>query len=261
MKAVFFDIDGTLIDYGVMSEVSEKTIEAINKLKSSGYKVIVATGRPLCFINDEIRRIEPDGYITCNGANVILDGKRISHKPIDKKELDDLRAFFEENNVSYLFESQDVAFTLDRNAIHAVEQWDAARLGVKSIKDYKDYNNEDLYKVSVYCADEVQYDKTYKHLSKNYNIVNFKIKTSFDLFRDDIDKCVGVDEVIKKLGIKKEDTIAFGDGRNDHLFLEHAGTGVAMGNASDELKKIADEVTKSVEEDGIYTYLKDKGLI
>ena len=60
---------------------------------------------------------------------------------------------------------------------------------------------------------------------------------------------------------KQEDTIAIGDGGNDVSMLGYAGIGIAMGNATDEVKAHADYVTTSVDEDGIYNALKHFNLI
>ena len=62
-------------------------------------------------------------------------------------------------------------------------------------------------------------------------------------------------------GLSKDEAIAFGDGRNDIEMLEAVGTGVAMGNAIDEVKARADVTCKSVEEDGVYHYCLEKKLI
>ena len=59
----------------------------------------------------------------------------------------------------------------------------------------------------------------------------------------------GIDQFIKRFGFKLEETMAFGDGGNDIGMLRHAGIGVAMGNANDEVKSHADYVTASVDED------------
>jgi Cof subfamily protein (haloacid dehalogenase superfamily) len=71
----------------------------------------------------------------------------------------------------------------------------------------------------------------------------------------------GIDEFIKHFGFKLEETMAFGDGGNDIGMLRHAGIGIAMGNANDEVKAAADYVTASVDEDGIYKALKHFGVI
>jgi hydroxymethylpyrimidine pyrophosphatase-like HAD family hydrolase len=63
------------------------------------------------------------------------------------------------------------------------------------------------------------------------------------------------------LHLSKEDVIAFGDGPNDFEMIEFAGTGVAMGNASDDLKELADYITDAVNEDGVYNGMRHFGLI
>ena len=71
----------------------------------------------------------------------------------------------------------------------------------------------------------------------------------------------GIDQFIKRFGFKLEETMAFGDGGNDIGMLRHAGIGIAMGNAKDDVKAAADYVTDSVDEDGIFKALKHFGVI
>ena len=71
----------------------------------------------------------------------------------------------------------------------------------------------------------------------------------------------GIDEFIKHFGFKLEETMAFGDGGNDIGMLRHAGIGIAMGNAKDDVKASADYVTDSVDEDGIFNAMKHFGII
>ena len=70
-----------------------------------------------------------------------------------------------------------------------------------------------------------------------------------------------VDKIIEYFGISLNETMAFGDGGNDISMLQHAGLGVAMGNAKEEVKQKADYVTTSVDEDGIANALKHFGII
>jgi Cof subfamily protein (haloacid dehalogenase superfamily) len=71
----------------------------------------------------------------------------------------------------------------------------------------------------------------------------------------------GIDQFIKHFGFKLEETMAFGDGGNDIGMLRHAGIGIAMGNAKDDVKAVADYVTDTVDEDGIYKAMKHFGII
>ena len=82
-----------------------------------------------------------------------------------------------------------------------------------------------------------------------------------DIIPDGSGKGNAIKKVVEHLGLSLDEAIAFGDGGNDADMLLAAGVGVAMGNAADSVKAVADEVCGSVDEDGIYYYLKEKGLI
>jgi hydroxymethylpyrimidine pyrophosphatase-like HAD family hydrolase len=71
-------------------------------------------------------------------------------------------------------------------------------------------------------------------------------------------KAVGLDRVSKSLGISRENIIAFGDEDNDLEMIDFAGVGVAMGNAIDPLKNIANEITLTNNDDGIAELLIDR---
>ena len=74
-------------------------------------------------------------------------------------------------------------------------------------------------------------------------------------------KQLGIDKFLEYYGLDLKDTMAFGDGGNDMQMLQHVSLAVAMGNAGDELKIIADFVTKDVDDEGIAYALKHYGLI
>lgn len=77
-----------------------------------------------------------------------------------------------------------------------------------------------------------------------------------EIMAQNIDKAKSLDCLVRELGIKQEEVIAFGDGYNDLTMIEYAGLGVAMANAVDGVKEKADVVTKSNDEDGIAYMLK-----
>ena len=76
-----------------------------------------------------------------------------------------------------------------------------------------------------------------------------------------IDKATGLKEICQYYGCDTSNTIAIGDGGNDIPMLIKAGIGVAMGNASDEVKSVADIVTDSVDDNGIYNILRNLRVI
>ena len=72
---------------------------------------------------------------------------------------------------------------------------------------------------------------------------------------------MAVEKVLEHYHIDRSEAVAFGDGNNDLEMLKAVGHGIAMGNGSDELKEIAEEVCGHVADDGIYHYCKEHGLI
>ena len=74
-------------------------------------------------------------------------------------------------------------------------------------------------------------------------------------------KAIGIDKIIEHYGFSLDETMAFGDGGNDMEMLKHVGIGVAMGNAGDEVKDVADYVTDSVDDDGVWNALVHFGVI
>lgn len=73
-------------------------------------------------------------------------------------------------------------------------------------------------------------------------------------------KAIGIEKLAQHLKIRREEIITIGDASNDKEMIEYAGFGVAMGNAEDEIKKLADFITKSNEEDGV-AYVIEKFII
>ena len=74
-------------------------------------------------------------------------------------------------------------------------------------------------------------------------------------------KDIGIDKIIEYYGIDLSETMAFGDGGNDIGMIKHAAIGVAMGNANDEVKTVADYITDDVDNDGVYKALKHFNLL
>ena len=98
-------------------------------------------------------------------------------------------------------------------------------------------------------------------LSKYFDVQRHQSDYSFDLTLKGVSKAVGIEKLVERLNRDINDTIAFGDGRNDIEMLETVKVGVAMGNAVPEAKAVADYVTDRIEENGIKTALEQFELI
>lgn len=114
IKAIFFDIDGTLVSFNT-HRIPQSTIDAVHAVRQQGIKVFVATGRPLPFINN-IAGLEYDGIMSANGASITLaDGTVITHKPVNKEDVKRIIKYQNENPIAIAYATNDDAFVTHYN--------------------------------------------------------------------------------------------------------------------------------------------------
>jgi hypothetical protein len=102
---------------------------------------------------------------------------------------------------------------------------------------------------------QAHYEEMYEPFKDRVNGM-FTSPFYFEFTAKEIDKAKALDTVLRPMGYVPEELMAFGDGQNDKSMLQYAGVGVAMGNAVQELKDAADEITVTCDEDGIAATLE-----
>lgn len=257
IKAVFFDIDGTLVSFDT-HKVPLSAKKALAQLRANGIKIFIATGRMLPMIT-VVDDIPFDGYITYNGAYCVNEKKEVIYSnPIPKDDLESLANYLETDPFSVTFMLKDemtVNFVSDR----VKEIADHINVAVPRIEDPHITIQRDVYQVCLYVdADKEQevLKTVFKHCASNrWSPVFADVNVSIN------NKQTGIDRILEHHYIDLSETMAFGDGGNDIPMLQHVAVGVAMGNASDEVKVSADYVTNSVDEDGIANALKHFKLL
>lgn len=258
IKAIFFDIDGTLLSFKT-HKVPQSTIDAIKQIKEKGIKVIIATGRLYTHIQN-LDEIEFDGYITVNGSYCVdTNGEVIGLRTIPKKELESLIAY--EKNVmpfAYAFMVHDGIF-VNRIDDAVKEIYGMLEIDLPVAKDLSTMVDEEVFQLNLF----VNKEKDNKIMQEA--LLSCQSSRWHPAFSDvnikGTNKSVGIDEFLQYYGIDRSETMAFGDGGNDLEMLEHVGTGIAMGNANDELKAIANYITTGVDDNGVANALRHFGLI
>lgn len=257
IKAIFFDIDGTIRSFKTKT-IPENTANTLRKLKEKGIKIFIATGRApfhTTFLND-LLDFKFDGYITINGQYCYLEsGEVLNDKILSKDDIKNVLPYFKENNIACDFALLDRAFL---NLKNERVQWLEDELGDPTrfvvVEDaYERALNEKVYQLNVFVSEEEEGD--FMQLMPNSKTARWTSHFT-DIIPKDGGKNKGIDAIINHFGIKLEETMAFGDGGNDIDMLKHAGIGIAMENAGDNVKEIADYITTSVDDDGITHALK-----
>lgn len=262
IKIVFSDVDGTLLD-GIRGfpRVSKKNLYAISALKEKGILFIVASGRSKFIINEEIEEAHPDGFILCNGANVICDSKVLLNDVLDAGLIDNTVEIIKKIGGTCLYENSFGLYSLKEdgwNLNDFVRKWNIPLLKVTYV-DSINFPVNKIIPVFKSDSDCKKFDMIVNH--KLLEVKKQKGMNAFDVNPKGINKGNGVREILKYYGISKDDACAFGDNINDMEMLENVGESVAMGNASSILKEKAKYTCEDALDDGFYRWLLKNRII
>ncbi|GLC90489.1 Cof-type HAD-IIB family hydrolase [Lysinibacillus piscis] len=267
IKAIVLDIDGTLLND--QKVISDKTKQALMTAQQKGIKVILASGRPTTGMHKLVKELEMDKYegliVSFNGAcvtdcrtNEILFNQTIAIEDA-KKVLEHIKQFkvkpmIDKDDYLYVNNVYDHILHLPTGDFNIIEY--EARGGnfkLCEIDDLAAFVDFPLHKILI--AGEPPYlQEVAEAMNEPFKDTlsgMFTAAVYFEFTDKGIDKAKALDSVLPSLGITAAEIISFGDGHNDRSIIEYAGIGVAMGNAVEELKALANEITLSNNEDGI----------
>lgn len=252
MKAIFFDIDGTLVSFNTHT-IPASTLEAVHEVRQKGVKVFIATGRPLPFINN-LGSLEYDGIMSANGASIhLVDGTVIRHQPVDKADVERMVRYQGTNPIAVAYATNEEAFVTHHNPMFD-DVFCLLNLDTPRILQPEEALSRDIMQVIAFFPVE-QEEHIMGNILKNCDAQRWHPDFA-DCVRKGTNKATGIDDIIRHFGFDISETMAFGDGGNDIPMLRHAGIGIAMGNASDLVKSNAKMVTDSVDNDGIAKILR-----
>ncbi|MEI0531940.1 Cof-type HAD-IIB family hydrolase [Brachyspira pilosicoli] len=261
IKAVFFDIDGTLVSFK-SRKISDLSKRAIKELKKNGIKIFIASGRTLFQIDD---LGDFDGYITVNGCSCFINKnnklREIYRVSLDKDDLFALIDYLDRDNfLCTVITSKSIFLNYIDDDVK--KMYNDNKFPIPEAVDFRNYiskNYEEVLQLNIFVDENKE-----KYLISNV-LKNSKSSRWNPNFADVNSKYggkeVGVNKIIEYYGIDLSEIIAFGDGGNDIGMIKHAGIGVAMGNANESLKKIANYITDDVDNEGVYNALKHFNII
>lgn len=260
IRAIFFDIDGTLLSFQTHA-VPESTQKALLQLREKGIKVFLATGRPpktAAFVRHSFD-FEFDGAVTMNGQYCLAGGEVIHEKAIPTESIAALLPYLEEKQIPCDFVELDYIYI---NMLNKQTEELSRMLGGQEVlgpeEDVRRALQNKVYQLSPFITED-QEEEFLRY------IPGCKSARWTDIFTDiipiDGGKPVGMDKMIAHFGIRPDEVMAFGDGGNDLEMLQHAHIGVAMGNAVDSVRAAADYITDDVDHDGIWNALVHYGIL
>lgn len=267
IQLVALDLDGTL--FNNQSIISKANIDAIHRITGAGVYAVISTGRPLGGIPvEQLKEAGIDYAITANGGGVyrLSTGECLCDGSMPEELFLPVLAFLQTKNIHMdaFIDGKGVSPTRCRETGLKLDVPEAlkkyiveTRSRVDDLEAYIRDNHLSVQKMTLNFLPDgnggfIDREEVREYLTAHpdvscvcggYNNLEFT--------RADISKGVGLQKLAAFLGVEIADTMAVGDTENDLSILEAAGVGVAMGNATDAVKELADYITDSNEEDGV----------
>ena len=275
IKMIGFDLDGTLLTE--QKELGEYTVRILERAAEEGIEILPVTGRPLCGLPEEVRKIRGLRYaITANGARILdlASGTVLKEQLVDTKtagqildilgKYDTLREiYYDGTGYAQREQLAQIEHFFGESAM--AEYVRSTRCPGEDLMEKFHTENRAVDKVQGVFADLEERKKALEEIESLTGVTVTKaLKNNIEVNAAGVNKGDALVWLAKRLEIMPKETLAFGDGNNDFALLEKAGTGVAMKNGIEEIKRVADEMTeKTNDEEGvaqfIETYVLKKG--
>ena len=254
MSIAFFDIDGTL---AIGRDIPASAEQALAQMRANGHLVFICTGRPRAYAEKNFGQYA-DGFV-CNNGRLAFMGERTLHdRALTTEEVEGFIKTLDSVGSGYAFlEEWHAWYGGDPAYEHiAAGVWEPSMFSVGV-----DPTSIHAFNFDIYFADAAHRQRIAGALGDACLVNPHGPHPSADVTVLGCDKGDAIESVAQVLGVRLADVYAFGDGVNDQPMLRAAGHGVAMGNAVDELKAIAEYETTDIDKDGIKNALEHYGLI
>lgn len=256
---ICLDVDGTLVNH--VGEMSPAVKDSARAIVAAGHEVVISTGRSLGATLPVIQMLGiENGYaVCCNGGvtvridTTLEDGYEI----IERKTFDPapaLRALLK------ALPTAKYALEDDMGQFLSTERFEDASFGVVATPVTLDKMLEaTAVRLVVFSTDATAEEFGDAVGTLGLSGVTYSVGWTawLDIAAEGVTKASGLEALRMARGFDIERTIAVGDGRNDIEMLSWAGRGVAMGQAPDEVKAVADEIAAGVDDDGLAKVLQD----
>lgn len=267
-KLLAINVDGTLLKSN--GRITKATKDAVQYVKQKDVYVTLVTSRNFPAAKKIAKALKLDSYLITHGGSYIsreLD-QPIFEKRITEEETFDIVRFLEDYkcNIRLLHEKFSIANKVriksNLMAKAVLRSSDPLFYPLQFVSKLSDYLMDDPIsppKIDLYFSANEERDQVKKMLEAKFNTIDVIIAHDkmLEIVPKQVSKYNGLKILGEKVGIPLHDMVVIGDSYNDKEMIEHAGLGVAMGQAPLEVKRAADWVTRSNDQNGVaYTVIE-----
>lgn len=259
MKIAFVDIDGTILDYAKgINLPSDACLEMFRLFRAQGNILIIATSRSK--LPYGLERDMFDGFIFSNGQYIEYHKQVLLNNCFTKEQVIFQQSIYEKYGAGSFYSGVDGQWMSPFRKDLAIEHMVHFGLDRTKIDEiFAPFNIDEVECTAATAAFETAQDMwlAKAELPEDWIIHAYGDESiRMDVHLPGITKGSSCVFLTNEIGLHRDDSYAFGDGLNDIEMLELVGHGIAMGNANDEVKRSADYIVPSVEEDGLAVAFK-----
>jgi Cof subfamily protein (haloacid dehalogenase superfamily) len=257
IEAVFLDIDGTIFYDGTLIESAK---EAVRLLQRQNIRVALCTGRSILHTTEVQQTLNISHATYFNGGLAISDGDVVLSSPMEEDVVQRAINFSERNDIPIILHSLSrtlVFHPLPDKYLPIIESFKYPPLQRVSRNEWT-AAEEQIYQMNLFMSGT--WDQKVQNEFPECLLYRWHDE-AVDLQKRGCDKIHGATALLHRWNISKERAMHIGDGGNDIRMFQELGVSVAMGNATDEVKKHAKLETAPAYENGVYLALKRLHLI
>lgn len=258
-KAIFFDIDGTIID--AEGYIPSTAVQAIHAARRAGVHCIINTGRPFSHVDPAVKAIGFDGYICSCGQHILFNGELISHQGFSPRFRRQVVELARQCRVDVVYEAEEgIWFDLFHPPLKVITdtqiQFALRGFDISHSVDAPDFTFD---KLCAFPHPDSDIDRFLAFIEPHCTVI-YREGGMLEIIKRGCSKEGGLKEVIRLLDLPLENCYAIGDSTNDLPMLTCVTHSIAMGNAPDEVKAVAEYVTDILQNDGLSHALTHFGL-
>lgn len=256
-KLLVLDVDGTLLNS--QRELTKRTVATLRKVQSIGIKVALASGRPTYGILPIAKALDlgnHDGFIiSYNGAQVVSarTGEVLFERSIDPQMIPYLEKKAQKTGMTMAYYDGDEVISTDIQNEHIVDEAKMNGMKLRQVEQLSIAIEDRPTEVMLVCDDEEELAGLSDHMQRHLNGVMDTIHSNpymLEIVGYQVGKSYAMSALVQKMGISLDEVIAIGDGGADINMIQMAGTGIAMGNATENVRRCADFSTLDNDHDG-----------
>ena len=255
-KLIFMDLDGTIIDHS-RDWIPPSTKKTIRRLQAAGHVVVIATGRPPCLFYGIETTLDVHTYIAANGRFVKHKDEVLFNQGIDQPLVEQFVETMDARGLEVGFETE-TDYVVHRKYTDLPDLFSEYFHLESPKEDSTHYKTQQILQMILFTKEHAL-----EELAKAFPTLSFNASCPYGI---DVNQAGGMKELgmrilLNHLNVTSKDTIAIGDGFNDIGMVKEANIGIAMGNACNELKAVADVVTDDCDNDGVEKAFVKLGLL